>query len=226
MDPYRYKAPREVAESERLFQRDLRALRVVDDERDLRPAVLRREDVDRVHVDPRAGEAPGDLRELTGTVPREQDRLPDVGQVEELLDEPVHAEAPTPMGRHAVPEGLEIEIEVLDGQALLLHPPDQDVISVLPLPPGRHLVALVFEVEGATGVRIFGLGHHVERLHRGRIAAGEVDLMAFLREALPEELLRLRVDVVSVPAPFALAPQDLECLLVPDAFEGEFRADR
>src|SRR5947209_2941009 len=57
MDPYRYKAPREVAESERLFQRDLRALRVVDDERDLRPTILRREDVDGMHVDPRASEA-------------------------------------------------------------------------------------------------------------------------------------------------------------------------
>src|SRR6266480_1543202 len=168
----------------------------------------------------------GPSRHEPGAIPREQDRLPDVRQVEELLDEPVHAEAPTPVGRHAVPERLEIEIEVLDGQALLLHPPDQDVVSVLPLPPGSHLVALEFEVEGATGVRIFGIGHHVERLDRGRIAGEEVDLMAFFREALPEELLRLRVDVVSVPEPFALAPQDLECLLVPDAFEGEFRADR
>src|SRR5437667_154474 len=77
-----------------------------------------------------------------------------------------------------------------------------------------------------TCFRIFGICHHVERLDRGRIAGEEVDLVAFLREALPEELLRLRVDVVSVPEPFALAPQDLECLLVPDAFEGEFRADR
>src|SRR5437762_11508512 len=80
MDPYRYKAPREVAESERLFQRDLRALRVVDDERDLRPVVLRREDVDRVHGDPRAGEAPGDLRELTGAV--HQLQVQDVVQLE------------------------------------------------------------------------------------------------------------------------------------------------
>ena len=50
--------------------------------------------------------------------------------------------------------------------------------------------------------------------------------MAFLREALSEQLLRFGVDVVSVPEPFALAPEDLERLLVPDAFEGEFRADR
>src|SRR5439155_24179390 len=63
-----------------LFQRDLRALRVVDDERDLRPAVFRREDVDRVHIDPRAGEAPGNLRELTGAV--HQLQVQDVVQLE------------------------------------------------------------------------------------------------------------------------------------------------
>ena len=50
--------------------------------------------------------------------------------------------------------------------------------------------------------------------------------MAFLREALSEELLRFGVDVVSFAEPFALAPEDLEGLLVLDALERELRADR
>src|SRR5947208_16287766 len=103
-------------------------------------------------------------RHEPGAVPREQDRLPDVRQVEELLDESVHAEAPAAMGRHAVAERLEIEVEVLDVQALLLHARDQDVVSVLPLPPGGHLVAFVLEVEGAASVGIVGVSHYVERL--------------------------------------------------------------
>src|SRR5947208_9701502 len=80
MDLYRYKDPREVAESERLFQRDLRALRVVDDQRDLRPTILRREDVDGVYVDPRASKAAGDLRELSRSV--HQLEVQDVVQLE------------------------------------------------------------------------------------------------------------------------------------------------
>ena len=68
------------------------------------------------------------------------------------------------MGRHAVAERLEIEVEVLDVQALLLHARDQDVVSVLPLPPGGHLVAFVLEVEGAASVGIVGVSHYVERL--------------------------------------------------------------
>src|SRR5207302_11462510 len=48
------------------------------------------------------------------TIPREEDGLPNVGQVEQFLDESVEAEAPAAMGRHAVSEGLQVEIEVLD----------------------------------------------------------------------------------------------------------------
>src|SRR5438105_2111882 len=106
----------------------------------------------------------GPSRHEPGAVPREQDRLPDVRQVEELLDESVQAEAPAPVRRHAVPERLEVEVKVLDVQAFLFHPRDQDVVSVLPLPPGGHFVAFVLEVEGATSVGSVGVSHHIEGL--------------------------------------------------------------
>src|SRR5207244_10470199 len=107
-------------------------------------------------------------------VPREEDGLPDVRQVEQFLDEPVEAEAPSVMGRHAVSEGLQVEVEVLDVQAFLLHPLDQLVVAMLPLAPRRHFIPLVLEIKGISVLRIVRLRHHVERLDRGGISGQEV----------------------------------------------------
>src|SRR5438309_9584555 len=87
-------------------------------------------------------------------IPREEDGLPDVWQVEQFLDEPIEAEAPAAMGRHAVSEGLQVEIEVLDVQPLLLHPDDQLVVPMLPLAPRGHFVPLVLEIKGIGVLRI------------------------------------------------------------------------
>src|SRR5438309_6204042 len=80
-------------------------------------------------------------------VPREEDGLPDVRQVEQFLDEPIEAEAPAAVGRHAISESLQVEIEVLDVQAFLLHPLDQRLVPMLPLAPRRHFVPLVLEIK-------------------------------------------------------------------------------
>src|SRR5439155_3729068 len=61
--------------------------------------------------------------------------------------------------------------------------------------------------------------HHVERLDRGGISGQEVDVVAFLGHALPEEFLPLRIDIVPVADPFAPATEDLERLSVCQALE-------
>src|SRR5437016_13692954 len=81
-------------------------------------------------------------------IPREEDGVPDVRQVEQFLDEPVEAEPPAAMGRHAVSEGLQIEVKVLDIEAFLFHPLDQLVVPMLALAPRRHFVSLILEIKG------------------------------------------------------------------------------
>src|SRR5881296_723762 len=86
-------------------------------------------------------------RDEPDAVVREEDRFPDVRQVEELLDEPVEAEPPAAVGRHPVPERLQVELEVLRIQSLLLDFRDEMIVAVLPLATGRHFVALVLEIK-------------------------------------------------------------------------------
>src|SRR2546429_10001376 len=88
------------------------------------------------------------------TIPRKEDGLPDVRQVEQFLDEPVEAEAPAAVGRHAVSEGLQVELEILDVQPLLLHPPDQRLVPMLTLTPRGPFVPLVLEIKGMCILRI------------------------------------------------------------------------
>src|SRR2546427_9723404 len=78
---------------------------------------------------------------------REGDCFRDVRQVEELLDEPVEADSPAAVWRHAVPERLQIKLEVLRIQSLLLDFRDEMIVAVLPLATGRHFVALVLEIK-------------------------------------------------------------------------------
>src|SRR3989442_10646795 len=153
-------------------------------------------------------------RDEPDAVVREEDRFPDVRQVEELLDEPVDAESPAAVWRHAVPERLQIKLEVLRIQSLLLDFRDEMIVAVLPLATGRHFVALVLEIERMRIFRFLGVRHHIERLDPARIFRDEIQLMAVLRHRLPENFLRFRVEVVSVPKPPSVAPQDFEPLRV------------
>src|SRR5207249_7434657 len=87
------------------------------------------------------------LRHEPDPIPREQDGLPDVREVEEFLHEPIEPESPAAVRRHPVSERLQVELEVLRVQALLLHPRQEHVVSMLSLSSGGHLVSLVLEVE-------------------------------------------------------------------------------
>src|SRR5437899_1143348 len=165
-------------------------------------------------------------RDEPDAVVREEDRFPDVRQVEKLLDEPDEAEPPAAVRRHAVPERLEIKLEVLWVQSLFLDFCDEMIIAMLPLATGRHFVPLVLEIERMRILRFLGLRHHVERLDPARIFRDEIELMAVLRHRLPENFLRFRVEVVSVPKPPPNAPQDFEPFRVRHPFEREPRTFR
>src|SRR6266699_1880494 len=143
-------------------------------------------------------------------VPGEEDRLTDVREVEQLLDEPVEAEAPSAVGRHPVPEGLQVEIEALRVQSLLLHARDERVVAVLSLSARSHLVPLVFEVEGLRVLRLVLLRHHVERLDGARVLDDEEEIVALVGESLPQELFSLGVDVVAVADALPVPSEDLE----------------
>src|SRR6266571_356597 len=144
------------------------------------------------------------------SVPGEEDRLADVREVEQLLDEAVEAEAPSAVRRHPVPERLQVELEALRVQSLLLHPRDERVVAVLPLSAGSHLVPLVFEVEGLRVLRLVLLRHNVERLDGARILGDEEQIVALFGERVPEHLLPLRVDVVAIAHVLSLASEDFE----------------
>src|SRR6266508_1298620 len=157
-------------------------------------------------------------------VPGEEDRLTDVREVEQLLHEPVEAEAPSAVGRHPVPECLQVELEALRVQSLLLHARDERVVAVLPLSAGSHLVPLEFEVEGLRVLRLVLLRHDVERLDGARVLDDEEEIVALFRERVPEELLSLRVDVVAVADALSLALEDFERLRVRQPPHRELRS--
>src|SRR6266511_20923 len=183
----------------------------------------------------RGGETSGELEKSSppaavgsgdepSAVPGEEDRLTDVREVEQLLHEPVEAEAPSAVGRHPVPECLQVELEALRVQSLLLHARDERVVAVLPLSAGSHLVPLEFEVEGLRVLRLVLLRHDVERLDGARVLDDEEEIVALFRERVPEELLSLRVDVIAIADALAVASEDFERLRVRQPPHRELRS--
>src|SRR5437667_129517 len=166
------------------------------------------------------------LRHEPDPVVREQDRLPDVREVQQFLDKPIEPESPASVRGHAVPKCLEIVLEVLRVQALFLHPRQEDVVPMLPLASGGHLVSLVLEVEGTGVLGLVGLGHDVERLDGGRILRDEIEFAAFPAHRLPEEFLPFRVDVISVAKALPAVPQEFERFRIREAFQGQRRPFR